>query len=159
MNTPSPCEFCRSVELAAPIAAVFAFHGDPRNAGKISPAWQSVRVLKGGSTAHPGEEFEIEVRLLGVLPMRWVGVWRETNSPGRLVDEALRSPFAFWRHRHLFEQVDAGTTRMTDHVSYLFPGSWLGKWFGETLGRLQFHCMFADRQKRTARWFREHGGR
>ena len=156
LGSSTPCEFHRSVEITAPIEAVFAFHGNPHNVGKISPAWQSVRVIKGNPAARPEEEFEIEVRLLRIFPMRWRGVWREVNVPTRLVDEAIQSPFAFWRHRHLFERLDANRTRMTDHVSYLFPGGWWGKWFGETLGRLQFHLMFADRQKRTARFLHDH---
>ena len=45
---------------------------------------------------------------------------------------------------------------MTDHVSYQFPGGWLGKIFGETAGRWQFMVMFADRQARTRRWLRDH---
>lgn len=159
MRAPSPCEFRRSVELPASVEEVFAFHGDPGNAAKISPAWQAVRVRSGATVPEEGAEFEIEVRLFGLLPMRWRGVWREVIHPTRLVDEALSSPFASWRHRHLFERIDAGRTRMTDHVSYQFPGGWLGKWFGETAGRFQFLLMFADRQRRTVRWLREHGTR
>ena len=153
---PRPCEYRRSVELAAPVEKVFAFHENPYNIPRIAPAWQVVRVLEGADTARTGEQFQIEVRMLGLFPLRWRGVWREAITPGVLVDEALSSPFAYWRHRHLFEPLEGGRTRMTDHVSYLFPGGWLGKWFGETLGRIQFHFMFADRQKRTARWMREH---
>ncbi len=152
---PAPCEFRRSVELAATIQQAWTFHGDVRNVGKISPAWQTVRVLDGNASAQVGEEFSIEIRLFGIVPMRWRGVWREVDQPNALVDEALSSPFTFWRHQHLFEALDENRTRMTDHVSYLFPGGWLGKWFGETLGRIQFHFMFVDRQKRTARWLRE----
>ena len=156
MGHNTPCEFRRSVVIAAPIQTVFAFHGNPYNVGKISPTWQSIQVTEGNLVARQDEEFEIEVRLLRILPMRWRGVWRQVDDPTRLVDEATSSPFAFWRHRHLFEQLDANRTRMTDHVSYLFPGGWLGKCFGETLGRIQFHFMFADRQKRTARFFCSH---
>ena len=147
------------MELAASIEQVFAFHGDPRNAARISPAWQTVRVRSGAPVPQPDEEFEMEVRLFGLLPMRWRGVWREIEYPVRLVDEALVSPFVYWRHRHLFERIADGHTRMTDHVSYRFPGGWLGKWFGETAGRCQFLLMFADRQSRTARWMREHAAR
>ena len=158
MNQPRPCEFRRSVELAAPVEQMFAFHGDPRNAAKISPGWQTVRLLQGAETPRVNEEFEIEVRLLGLVPMRWLGVWREVEPSTRLVDEALASPFTYWRHRHLFEPLDKGRTRMTDHVSYQFPGGWFGKLFGETAGRLQFHLMFADRHRRTVRWMRDHAG-
>ena len=155
MRPPKPCEYCRTVEIDAPIEQVFAFHADPHNVSRISPTWQLVRVNQA-SPAQAGGEFEIEVRFLGVLPMRWRGVWREVNTPGLLVDEALQSPFAYWRHRHKFQRIAAGKTRMTDHVSYLFPGGWLGKLLGETLGQLQFAVMFADRQTRTSRWLREH---
>ena len=159
MKVPLPCDFRRSVELAAPIEQVFAFHENPYNIPRISPSWQVVRVRQGDEVARVGEEFKIEVCLLGLVPLRWRGVWREAEAPSILVDEALRSPFSFWRHRHVFERLDVDRTRMTDHVSYLFPGGWLGKWFGETLGRIQLHLMFADRQKRTARWLGEHVSR
>ena len=155
MTGPKPGEYRRSVEIEAPIEQVFAFHADPRNVSKISPAWQVVQV-KHGAPAGVGDAFEIDVRLFGVLPLGWRGVWREVDAPKVLVDEALQSPFAFWRHRHEFHRLDARRTRMTDHVSYLFPGGWPGKIFGATAGRLQFAAMFADRQARTRRWLGEH---
>ncbi len=151
MSNPAPCEFRRSVVLPSPIERVFAFHGDPRNVGKISPAWQSVRVLAGESVPGVGEVFEIEVRLFGFIPLRWRGVWRVVRSPALLVDEALSSPFAYWRHRHEFTALDDRHTRLTDHVTYRFHGGWLGRWFGESFGRIQFWLMFADRHRRTVR--------
>lgn len=151
MKVPTPCEYRRTVEIEAPVEQVFAFHADPRNVSKISPGWQAVQVKKS-DLARVDDEFEIEVRFFGVLPLRWRGIWREVISPDLLVDEALQSPFAYWRHRHKFERLDARRTRMTDHVSYLLPGGWPGKIFGETLGRWQFAAMFADRQARTRRW-------
>ncbi len=155
MRPPQPCEFRRTVEIEAPIEQVYAFHADPRNVSKISPAWQSVEVRKA-APARVGEEFEIVVKFFGILPLRWRGVWREAVAPDRLVDEALQSPFSYWKHRHEFQRLDASRTRMTDHVSYGFPGGWLGKIVGETAGRWQFMAMFADRQARTRRWLREH---
>ncbi len=152
---PLSCEYRRTVEIEAPIEQVYAFHADPRNVSKISPSWQSVEA-RIAAPARIGEEFEIAVKFFGVLPLRWRGVWREVAAPDRLVDEALHSPFSFWRHQHEFHRLDASRTRMTDHVSYQFPGGWLGKIFGETAGRLQFMFMFADRQARTRRWLRDH---
>ena len=150
MTPPRPCEYRRSVVIAASVDSVFAFHADPANIPKISPGWQSVQVRQGG-TAATGDEFEIEVRFLRVVSMRWHGVWHEVSRPGLLVDDALQSPFAYWRHRHMFEPLGARRTRMTDHVSYAFPGGWLGKLFGETIGRCQFALMFADRHARVRR--------
>lgn len=158
MKSPKPCEYRRTVEIDAPIEQVFAFHADPRNVSKISPSWQVVEVRQA-APAQVGGEFEIVVKFFGVLPLRWRGIWREVAAPGLLVDEALQSPFTYWRHRHEFEQIDARKTRMIDHVSYGFPGGWLGKILGETAGRLQFVVMFADRQARTRRWLEEHAPR
>ena len=152
-----PCLFERSVELDAPIEEVFAFHGDVYNVGKISPGWQKVTVERGDHTPRVGAEFGIVIRFFGVLPMRWRGVWHEVSAPDTVVDQALKSPFAFWRHHHEFRALPGNRTRMTDRVEYLFPGGLLGKWFGETLGRLQFHLMFADRHARTRRWMHDHG--
>ncbi len=153
---PSPCEFRLSVELDAPIERVFAFHENPYNISSIAPNWQRVEVKSGAPRARADEGFVISVRFFGVLPMHWRGIWREVKIPTRLVDEALRSPFVYWKHRHEFEPLANGRTRMTDHVSYLFPGGRWGKWFGETLGRIQFRLMFIDRHARTQRWMREH---
>ena len=115
-----------------------------------------MEIQEGKPVAHVGDEFEIVVRFFGLLPLRWRGVWRAVDHPVRLMDEALHSPFAYCRHQHEVEAVGPARTRMTDDVHYLFPGGWLGKWVGETLGRLQFHVMFADRHARTRRWMREH---
>ncbi len=153
---PSPCLFQRTVELEGPVEKVFAFHGDPHNIGKISPGWQKVTVEHGDAMAQAGGEFGIVVRFFGLFPLRWQGRWREVQTPNLLVDEAIRSPFSFWRHHHEFRALDDRRTLMTDHVEYLFPGGWPGKWFGETLGRVQFHLMFADRHARTRRWMHDH---
>lgn len=152
-----PCHYRRSVELEAPVESVFAFHGNPHNVGKISPRWQKVELEKGEDAPRVDADFRMVIRFFGLLPMRWHGVWKEVCEPTTLVDEALQSPFAFWRHHHEFRSLGPRRTLMTDHVEYLFPGGWLGKWFGETLGRVQFHFMFLDRHARTRRWMREHG--
>lgn len=152
--TPSPCRFTRSTLLDAPVGTVFAFHANPHNIHVISPPFQRARVLRAEREARVGEEFELEVRLFGVLTMRWLGRWRTVQTPGLLADEALRGPFAEFVHEHRFEPAGEGKTRMTDAVTYRFPGGWAGKVFGETLGRIQFALMFADRHRRTRRWAR-----
>ena len=153
-----PCGFRRSVELDASIERVFAFHGDPHNIKDISPGWQQVQVKEGRALPRAGDEFEIVVKIFGLLPLKWRGVWRAAEPSSLLVDEAIVSPFAYWRHEHKFEALSADRTLMTDHVRYLFPGGWLGKCVGETFGRLQFYVMFKDRHVRTQRWIRENPG-
>ncbi len=151
-----PCVFETSVLLDAPIQQVYAFHENPYNLLGISPAWLAAQIERASSTASAGDDFALSVGLRGVpLKLHWVGFWQEVIPPRLLVDGAKKSPFTYWQHQHRFEAVDAVHTRMTDHVTYQFPGGWLGKFFGETLGRLQFRIMFFDRHRRTQRWMQE----
>ena len=155
-----PCVFRRSVVLDATPETVFRFHEDPRNIRHIAPSFLSAKVLQAGHEARVGEEFTLELGLLGIPLLRWIGVWREVEPGRRLVDEARRSPFALFRHQHIFEPVEgfaAGwpRTRLTDHVTYQLPGGWIGKLLGETLVRAQMALAFADRHRRTRRWASE----
>jgi len=149
------CVYRRSVVLPATPEAVFRFHEDPHNIPKISPAFQRTIIGHANAEARVGETFAIEVRLFGVLTLRWLGFWEEI-VPGRLlVDGACQAPFAYWRHRHEFAPVGAAQTRMNDQVTYRYPGGWLGYFFGATLGRLHMALMFADRHRRTRRYFQQ----
>ncbi len=154
----TPCVFQRSVLLDAPADAVFRLHEDPRNIRVISPPFLDAKILRAGSSARVGEEFEIQLRVFGFPLGRWVGVWREVVPDRLLMDAGLRCPFAFFQHRHEFAPVDGSgaggrpQTRMTDHVTYQLAGGWLGKLVGETALRLQLVLAFADRHRRTRKW-------
>lgn len=149
-----PCIFESSVVLEAPIEEVYAFHGNPHNIAKIAPSWQQAKVLRGKPVALLGEDFEITVRILSLPALRWHGRWHEARPPTLLVDEGSQAgPFTFWQHRHQFRDLGGNRTEMTDHVTYAFPGGWLGKLAGETIGRWQMRLMFADRHQRTRAWF------
>lgn len=152
-----PCVFETSVVLDASIQQVYAFHENPYNLLSISPVWLDARIGHASPTAKEGEEFALSVGLRGVpARLNWVGFWEKVLSPDLLVDGARRSPFTYWQHQHRFQALDAARTRMVDHVTYQFPGGWLGKLFGETFGRVQFIVIFRDRQRRTRRWMLEH---
>ena len=152
---PSPSEFRAETVIEAGIDEVYAFHENPHNIGQISPGWQRVEVLNAQPRAVAGERFAMRIVFFGLLPMTWEGVWEAADAPNLLMDGIVHGPFASWRHRHMFRALDSGRTLMTDHVQYAFFRGWLGKLFGETVGRLQFRMMFADRHARTRRRLRE----
>jgi ligand-binding SRPBCC domain-containing protein len=153
------CIVRRSVLLDVPIEQAFAFIGNPHNVSKISPAWQSVRVLRAETTPRPGEEFELSIRFFGLLQTNWICVWREVQPPHLLMDEARPGKlFVFWQHRHEFRAIDAHHAEMTDCLTYRLSEGWLGKVLGLLFfGRWQFYLMFLDRQTRIRRWLRQHG--
>lgn len=59
---------------------------------------------------------------------RHFGVWFTMTSritacerPHRFVDEQIRGPFRTFHHEHVFEPLDGGGCRMTDHITVGSP--------------------------------------
>ena len=147
---PSPSFLERSVEIAAPVEEVFAFHLDTRNAALISPAGTRILAVEGAFPVVAGALVTMRMRQ---RPMPFAMSWRvrieEVSPPGRIVDVAERSPFAAWRHEHLFAALDDGRTRMTDRVSYRLPGGPIGALVDRVVVRRQLASAFEERHRRT----------
>jgi len=112
-----------------------------------------MRILEicAAETAAPGAEFNVLVRQ-GTLRLRWTGRWETVQHPGLLVDVGVRSPFAFWRHSHIFEAQETGSL-LTDRVEFRLPWR-LGGPLGDLVcRRVVFPRMFAARHAATRAWF------
>jgi ligand-binding SRPBCC domain-containing protein len=138
------------VEIAAPVSAAFAFHLDTRNAALVAPAGTRVVGVDGRFPVQAGDLVTLRMRR---RPLPLTLAWRvriEIVEPGRrIVDVAERSPFALWRHEHLFRPLGPGRTLMTDRVTYRLRGGRLGDLAQRlVVGRL-LESAFADRQRRT----------
>ncbi len=145
--------FEKSTVLDAPIEAVYAFHENPHNVAKISPASFRVHRIEANPEAVAGETFTLEASQF-LLPIRWRGVWDQADHPTLLADRALRSPFARFRHEHRFESIDIGRrTRMTDHLEYALPGGCFGDLIGRTIMPVFFAVLFAARHRATRDYF------
>jgi ligand-binding SRPBCC domain-containing protein len=139
-----------SCEIDAPIARVFAFHLDTRNAALIAPPGQRVLSVEGTFPLGLGSEVRLRARQ---LPLPWVQTWLvrvvRLEQPTLIVDELLRGPFASWRHEHRFADVPGGRTRLTDHVTYELQGGVLARLADALLGRRLLLATFRSRQART----------
>jgi len=151
---PFTSVFERSTWLHAPIGDVFAFHENPRNLERISPASLRIVRIEAAPEARVGERFRIVARQFGV-PVDWEGEWLVVESPTRLIDGARRAPFAVFDHEHGFAAEGTGT-RMTDRVTYALLGAGWGvagrvvNWF---VAGLVLIPMFRMRHATTRRWF------
>lgn len=90
-------------------------------------------------------EIEYRVKVFGLLLLPWRSLITEYNPPFCFVDEALKSPYALWRHRHEFRQT-ARDTAVTDHVDYALPFFPFGE-AGHFAVRRQLAQIFGYRQK------------
>jgi ligand-binding SRPBCC domain-containing protein len=149
----------RSVDIDAPVDALYRFHLDTRNAPRISPDAARFVAIEGQFPIEAGTRVTLRVRQ---PPSPVTQTWRiriaELEKDRRVVDVAERSPFAYWRHEHRFIPLPGGGTRMTDEITYALPGGPLGRLVDAAIGRRQLDRMFAERQAKTKALFERAGG-
>ena len=139
-----------SCSIAAPIAQVFAFHLDTRNAARIAPPGQQVLSVEGSFPLRLGSEVRLRARQLPIpVAQTWLVRVVQFEPPALIVDEMLRGPFAAWRHEHRFSELPGNRTRLTDFVTYRLPGGRLGKAADRAVGRRLLLASFRSRQART----------
>lgn len=156
-------------EVAAPPRAVFAWHRSPGALQALIPPWEQVSIEQ--SPPHPPGLVDGAVAVLimrvGPLKQRWVAHHRDVidrgDAGGEFTDEQVKGPFASWVHRHVIEPALGTTaasastptspprTRLTDHIEYRLPLSWLGQACGGWLVRRKLRRMFAFRHEATRR--------
>jgi ligand-binding SRPBCC domain-containing protein len=150
LNAPSPSAIECSCALAVPIAEVFAFHLDTRNAARISPPGQRVLAVEGSFPLRLGSEVRLRARQWPLpFAQTWLGRVVELEEPTLIVDELLRGPFPLWRHEHRFSELPGGHTLLTDHVTYRLPGGAFGRLANRLLFRRLLLASFRARQART----------
>jgi ligand-binding SRPBCC domain-containing protein len=116
----------QSTEIDCPAEKLFRFHRDTRNAPRVSPGVEFVSI-DGTFPLNEGDVFTIRFRQ---KPLPFVISWTfkvealVTNKA--VVDVALKSPFASWRHEHRFESLGPTRSRLIDRITYVPPFGPLG---------------------------------
>ena len=126
----------------------FRIFEDPYNLARITPPWMGFEILTPNLKMRQGIEIDYRFRWLG-LPMTWRTLISAYEPPHLFVDEALKSPYALWRHRHEFEETPRGTV-VRDHVDYALPLGPLGAVAHALVVRKQVEEIFAYRQVKIA---------
>jgi ligand-binding SRPBCC domain-containing protein len=139
---------CELVTTAS-LEDTFKVFENPYNLARITPAWLGLRILSPDLSMRKGLEIDYELRWLGI-PMRWRTSITEYEPPFFFVDEAVRSPYALWRHRHTFKPAAEGTV-VADHVDYALPLGPVGGMVNALAVARQLKHIFAYRQQAIAR--------
>jgi ligand-binding SRPBCC domain-containing protein len=122
----------RSLTLDSPIEQAFDFFADAGNLERITPPELNFKI----TTTQPidirkGTLIDYQLKLRG-LPIKWQTIISEWNPPHVFVDEALKSPYKQWIHRHTFTRIETNKTLIEDEVRYRLPLEPLGDlahWF------------------------------
>lgn len=120
-------------DLAATADEAYRWHARPGAFERLTPPWDSVRVLERRGTLESGTVvLEIAV---GPTTQRWVARHRDGIPGSQFVDEQLEGPFARWVHQHLFEPAASDRTRYLDRIEYTLPLGALGQLAGPFVAR------------------------
>ncbi len=112
--------FCRSVRIEAPAAEVFAWHERPGAFERLTPPWESVRVVARRGGIHDGDRL-IMAMGRGPTAMRWVAEHRDYRPGESFRDVQVSGPFARWEHTHRVEPDGPDACRLIDDVEYALP--------------------------------------
>lgn len=111
----------RKLTLDLPIEKTFDFFADAGNLEQITPPELKFRI----TTPQPinikkGTLIDYKLKLRG-FPISWQTLISEWNPPYAFTDEALKSPYKQWIHRHTFTENINGGTDIIDEVRYRLP--------------------------------------
>lgn len=139
----------RNLTLDLPVEKVFEFFADAENLERITPPELNFRII----TQQPfelkkGSLIDYKLKLRG-FPITWQTVISEWNPPYAFTDEALKSPYKQWIHRHIFTENKDGGTDIEDEVRYRLPLEPFGDLMHRFIRR-ELDYIFDYRQKSVA---------
>ena len=132
--------------IACSLDELFSFHLDSNNIKKITPKDTKVELLNKNFKAKEGEVLNIKTTKFCV-PTLWSVEISLIKEPYMLVDTAIKSPFSFWRHSHIFTQ-KGNLCELKDVVEFELPFGILGNIFSSFMEN-QLENMFSYRHEQT----------
>jgi ligand-binding SRPBCC domain-containing protein len=142
-----------SIIRAAP-ERVFAFHELPDALARLTPPWESSRVIQAAKISEVGSEAIVETRILGIIPVRWVARHTMYDPPRMFEDVQVKGPFRYWRHRHLIQPHAEGAI-LRDEIEYEPPFSIFGQLAEPFLITPRLKKLFDYRHTATRAWCQE----
>ncbi|MFO0909904.1 MAG: SRPBCC family protein [Isosphaeraceae bacterium] len=146
--------FVKQSRIAASPEKVFAFHEAPGALERLTPPWEQVRLVEGGTSIQPGSRVVIETRVAGI-PLRWVAEHTEYEHGRLFADRQVSGPFARWYHRHWFLDDGCGGTLLRDEIDCEPPLGRLGQLVAGRSIEQKLQRMFDYRHEATRRLVEE----
>jgi hypothetical protein len=148
----STLEFSTRIDASA--EALFDWHDRPGAFERLVPPWAPVR-LERFEGIREGDRAVIRIGP-GPLALRWVAEHTDVVEGRQFCDRQVRGPFAHWEHRHRFEPVEGGASRLVDRIEYALPGGPLGRALGPAFVEPELRRQFAYRHRTTRRDLARH---
>lgn len=117
--------FIKSSYINCDIKSLFDFHLDTNNLSNITPPDTKVELLTKDFKPIIGQILKIKSTKY-FIPMIWEVRIEKIDEPNLLVDMALKSPFAFWEHKHIFIK-HGNICELKDVITFKMPFVFFGK--------------------------------
>ncbi len=127
--------------------ALFDFHRNAENLGRLSLPGQTFRMLSEAKATEMGDLQRFEIGL-GPLTTQWLAEVTMFDPPRLLEDVQLSGPFRRWRHQHQVATEGDGS-RLTDVVAFRLIPTFPGEFLEYLLVRPVVLAMFAWRHRKT----------
>lgn len=128
------------------VEKLFAFHTDSNNIKKITPSNIKVELLNDDGQSYEGKIVKIKTTKF-FIPTYWEVKIEKLQYPGVLLDIAIKSPFKYWKHQHIFNMKN-NQSELVDIIDYELPFGVLGK-IVEPLITSDIKQMFEYRHAKT----------
>ena len=132
--------------LDCKIEELFNFHTNMKNLKAITPLNTKVELVNKDFVPHEGGVLKIKT-VKNFIPTTWEVEIEKLESPNLLVDVALKSPFKYWKHSHIFTQ-KGSMCELKDIVEYELPFGVIGKLFDFFIQK-ELKSMFDFRHETT----------
>ncbi len=144
----SGARFVRRTRIAAPAEDVFRWHSRPGAFERLTPPWESVRVMEHTGGIENGARVVLRMGA-GPFGVHWVAEHRDYIEGRQFRDVQVEGPFARWEHTHLVEPDGAAACFLEDRIDYALPLGPLGAAAGGAIARARLARMFAYRHRIT----------
>ena len=143
--------FVKESVIEAKPERVFRFHELPDALARLTPPWESARIVQPTPDLHVGSITIIETRILGIFPTRWVARHTAYEPPRMFEDVQVSGPFRRWRHRHIVEPHERGSV-LRDEIEYEPPLWIIGRLSAPLLILPRLRRLFDYRHRVTREW-------
>lgn len=143
--------FIKSSLIRATPERVFAFHELPDALVRLTPPWETARVVQAAQISDVGAQAIVETRLFGIIPVRWIARHTAYDPPRMFEDVQESGPFHYWRHRHIIKPHADGAI-LSDEIEYAPPLGALGRLVEPFFIKPRLQKMFDYRHRVTRDW-------
>ncbi|AXH15322.1 SRPBCC family protein [Malaciobacter mytili] len=138
--------FTKETYINTTLEELFAFHMDTNNLLKITPSNIKATLLTKNIQPKEGQVISLKTTK-NFLSFLWIIRIKKIEYPKLFIDEALKSPFKFWEHQHIFEK-RGNKVLLKDVVRYELPFGFIGRIFSSFI-QSDLEKMFDFRHKVT----------